>query len=183
MSDDELIDLFGTEPTRPTYPVHVLSVKAVESLDGYGEDWYLLDHGTCEHRGEDCLVESMIRDLGIRGALLGVWSKVETVELRSYRVRGWVTKYPATPNGPEEYDAGIEVVTDDDILVVDSLTAVQDEMVKQTVEQAREEWPEGTEIPFRSDGSMGLPAEGVFVIKHMPNDDKDDDDDADLRSP
>jgi hypothetical protein len=46
-----------------------------------------------------------------------------------------------------------------------------------------DEWPEGTEIPFKSDGSHGLPEEGVLVIRHMPNDDKDDDDDAPLRSP
>jgi hypothetical protein len=29
--------------------------------------------------------------------------------------------------------------------------------------------PEGTEIPFRSDGSHGLPTEGVLVIKYMPD--------------
>jgi hypothetical protein len=35
-------------------------------------------------------------------------------------------------------------------------------------EHMREAWPEGTEIPFRSDGSFGLPEEGVLVIRHMP---------------
>jgi hypothetical protein len=35
--------------------------------------------------------------------------------------------------------------------------------------------PEGTEIPFKSDGSFGLPTEGVLVIRHMPRDEEGED--------
>jgi hypothetical protein len=113
MSDDELISLFPEPTPRPSpYTEHLLTVIAVETEDGSGTDEYMLQHGTCEFRDDDCLVESTVRDLGLRGALNGVWSK-DPVALGSYRVRGWVQKYDV-PGAPIEYDAGIEIVDPDE---------------------------------------------------------------------
>jgi hypothetical protein len=36
-------------------------------------------------------------------------------------------------------------------------------------EHRNDVWPDGTEIPFKSDGRF-LPTEGVLVIRHMPMD-------------
>ena len=112
---DELPDIFKPEIVdRPSpYRVHTLTVISVETEDGSGTDEYMIEHGSCELRGDECLVESTVQELGIRGALLGIWSKTETVELGTYRVRGWVQKYDV-PGAPIEYDAGIEVVDDDE---------------------------------------------------------------------
>jgi hypothetical protein len=114
MNDEDLAGIFGMPEERVNpYPIHTLVVEAVEDLDGLVEtDQYTLDHGTCELRGDECLVESTVRELGLRGAINGVWSK-DPVELRTYRVRGWVTKYDI-PGAPIEYDAGIEEVGDDE---------------------------------------------------------------------
>lgn len=112
---DEIEDIFGVAPQpRPSpHRVHLLTVVSVETEDGAGTDEYMLDHRDCELRGDECLVESTVQELGIRGALLGVWSKVETVELGAYKVRGWVQKYDV-PGAPIEYDAGIEIVDPDE---------------------------------------------------------------------
>lgn len=171
MSDD--IDLLGgDEEAGGGFPVHQIKVWRVRydvPGDQFGIDpselGYEIDHGTCEWRGEECLVESTVNDLGLHAAMFGVWSKGENgerLEETVYRVRGWASMSPDTPNGPAEYDAGIEIVDADD-------------------PEWAQQWPEGTEIPFRSDGQFGLPEEGVMVIRHMPKMEQVEipDDDAD----
>jgi hypothetical protein len=113
VTEDDLADALGPPPARgPGFPDHVLTVEAVEDLDGFDSDQYTLDHGKCELRGDECIVESTVHELGLRAALNGVYS-TDPVELRTYRVRGWVSKYDV-PGEPIEYDAGIEEVDPDE---------------------------------------------------------------------
>jgi hypothetical protein len=120
MNDD--LDLFGHNPAGPPpMPVHEVRVTRIAYDDppsSIGIDptelEYEIDHGTCDARGEECIVEGSIRELGMHQAMFGVWDKDNRLEAKTYRLRGWVSKSPATPNGPEEWDAGIEPVEDDD---------------------------------------------------------------------
>jgi hypothetical protein len=119
----DLLDLYGTsEPPEPM-AVHTITVTRVEyeepaASDVFGIDpiecAYEIDHGECNLRDEECLVQSTITDLGLHAALFGVWDSEHRLEEKSYRVRGWTSTSPATPNGPAEYDAGIEEVDDDE---------------------------------------------------------------------
>jgi hypothetical protein len=141
---DDPFDLGPQEP-GPGFPVHTITVIHVEyeePVDRWSNEPevldYRIDHGECTQRAEECIVESIVTDIGVHAALFGVWDKDNRLTARDYRVQGWASVSPATPNGPEEYDAGIE-------------------------------WVDDEEIPFKSDGSFGLPTEGVLVIKHMPD--------------
>jgi hypothetical protein len=106
---------FELEEPGPGFPVHVLTVISVEyeePLDKFSnyptELDYRIDHGECQYRGEDCLVEAIVTDIGLHAALFGVWDVDNRLQPSDYRVQGWASTSPATPNGPEEYDAGIE---------------------------------------------------------------------------
>jgi hypothetical protein len=153
------VDLFGPGPAGPPpMPIHTITVTHVaydDPAEGFGIEpsdlGYEIEHGACPWRGDDCLVEEHVREMGLHQALFGVWDKGEgdnrLVTERVYRVRGWVSKTPATPNGPEEYDAGIEQVGTSELvtelpegsMVIDSLTTVQEKLVHRAVEQARAE--------------------------------------------
>ena len=122
MSDD--IDLFGPleEPDAPAFAVHTITVLQVEyeepsEADVFGIDpidvQFQINHGHCDLRGIECIVEEIVGEIGLHQAMFGVWDKDHRLEVRDYRVRGWTSYSPATPNGPEEYDAGIEEVDDD----------------------------------------------------------------------
>jgi len=120
--EDLLLGFEETEP--PRMPIHRIVVTRIV-YDQPGDDFgidpseleYEIDHGACQARGEECIVEGIVGDLGLHAALFGVWDRGEgenRIQERVYRVRGWVSKTPATPNGPEEWDAGIELVDEDE---------------------------------------------------------------------
>ena len=137
------VDLFGQDPIGPPpMPVHTITVthdRLRRPAESFGIDpsdlGYEIDHGACNARGEECIVEGTVTELGLHQAVFGVWDKDNRLEAKTYRFRGWVSKSPATPNGPEEWDAGIEEVGTSELvteipegsLVIDSLTAVQDD--------------------------------------------------------
>ena len=109
------------EPEGPGFPVHeikVLRIEYDEPASQYGIDptecEYEIDHMRCELRGEECIVEGIVTDIGLHQSLFGVWDTEHRLETKIYRVRGWASVSPATPNGPEEYDAGIEEINDDE---------------------------------------------------------------------
>jgi hypothetical protein len=117
-------DLFGDmPPPPPPMVVHVITVTRAEYREPRGNflvEWgdcdYTIDHGACELRGDECIVESTVRELGMHGALYGVWDSWDQgnrVEPGEYRVRGWVEKFDV-PGEPVEYDAGIEEVDEDE---------------------------------------------------------------------
>jgi hypothetical protein len=118
------LDIFGEpEPEpEPSFPVHTITVTSVvyeepSPLDIFGIDpieEYVIDHGECELRGDECTVEGIVTDIGLHQSIFGVWDTTHRLETKAYRVRGWVGHSPATPNGPEEWDAGIEEVDDDE---------------------------------------------------------------------
>lgn len=120
---DSLSFLLGDEPEPPhRMAVHEITVTHVAYDDpptSLGIDPseldYAIDHGECTWRSDDCLVEEYVREIGLHQAMFGVWDKDHRLEQgKVYRVRGWVSVSPDTPNGPAEYDAGIELVDDDD---------------------------------------------------------------------
>lgn len=101
------------------FAVHAITVTSV-SYDDPGDEYgieptecsFEIDHGKCTDRGDDCLVEQTVRELGLHAALFGVFDVDHRVEQRSYRVLGWVQKYDV-PGEPVEYDAGISVLDED----------------------------------------------------------------------
>jgi hypothetical protein len=125
--EDPFVDLWGSDkPVEPEMPVHRITVTRAEYephdearsklLVEWGECDYEIDHGACRARGDECIVESTVRELGMHGALYGVWDTWEQgnrVTVGVYRVRGWVSKYDV-PGEPIEYDAGIELVDEDE---------------------------------------------------------------------
>ena len=106
------------------FPVHTITVTRVAYEEPRGNYLteppmceYEIAHGICEVRGEECIVEGTVSELGLHAALFGVWDTWDQNNRleagRSYRVRGWVTKFDV-PGEPVEYDAGIEEVDPDE---------------------------------------------------------------------
>jgi hypothetical protein len=117
-------DLFGDLPPPPRrMDVHVITVTRAEYEEPRGNfvvEWidfdYEIDHGVCELRGDDCIVESTVRELNLHAALFGVWDSWDQgnrIEVGQYRVRGWVEKFDV-PGEPIEWDAGIELIDEDE---------------------------------------------------------------------
>ena len=105
----------------PTHTITVTKVSYEEPRGNYLTELpvceYEIDHGVCEVRGEECIVEGNVQELGLHAALYGVWDTWDQLNRleagREYRVRGWVSKFDI-PGEPIEYDAGIEEVDEDD---------------------------------------------------------------------
>jgi hypothetical protein len=106
------------------FPVHTITVTKVSYETPRGVHLteppiceYEIDHGVCGVRGEECIVEGHVQELGLHAALYGVWDSWDQNNRleagRTYRVRGWVSKYDI-PGEPIEWDAGIEEVDEDD---------------------------------------------------------------------
>jgi len=106
------------------FDVHTITVTRVSYEEPHGNNLtelplceYTIDHGACEQRGEECLVEEHVNELGLHAAMFGVWdtwSQNNRLQAgATYRVRGWTSKYDV-PGEPIEYDAGIEEVEDED---------------------------------------------------------------------
>jgi hypothetical protein len=123
MSDDNDNDdislIFGDEPkATASFPVHrivVTKARPDPDFDDGQELEFTIEHGECTQEDEACIVESTVRELGLRSALFGIWGEEvrPRVEVKTYKVRGWVSKYDI-PGAPIEYDAGIEEVDDAD---------------------------------------------------------------------
>jgi hypothetical protein len=115
--------LFNHPPVpkpEPVFPVHTIVVTKVAYDDPVffmgidpSEIEYGIGHGECTLRGEECIVESIVSDLGLHSAIFGVFDTENRLEVRDYQVRGWTSKYDV-PSEPIEYDAGIELVDDED---------------------------------------------------------------------
>jgi hypothetical protein len=102
------------------FPVHTIVVTKVAYDDPVlfmgiepSEIEYGIGHGECTLRGEECIVEGTVSELGLHAALFGVWDKDHRLEVRDYQVRGWTSKHDV-PGEPIEYDAGIEEVDEED---------------------------------------------------------------------
>jgi hypothetical protein len=99
-----------------SFPVHEIRVTKV-AYDDPPTDLgiepttlkYRISHGTCERRGDECLVEDTITELGLHAALFGVFDTSNRLTVAHYWVRGWVSKHDV-PGEAIEYDAGIEEV-------------------------------------------------------------------------
>jgi hypothetical protein len=81
-----------------------------EASDGQEIEYHVV-HGACPMIDDDCLVSSIVRDLGLRSALYGIWGADTRprIEVKTYVVRAWEQKYDI-PGMPVEWDAGIEEV-------------------------------------------------------------------------
>jgi hypothetical protein len=105
------------------FPVHTITVTRISYEMPRGNFLteppvceYTINHGVCELRGDECLVESQVQEMGLHAALFGVWDTWELlnrIEVKDYQVRGWVSKFDV-PGEPVEWDAGIEEVGDED---------------------------------------------------------------------
>jgi hypothetical protein len=105
------------------FPVHTITVTRISYEMPRGNFLteppvceYTIDHGVCELRGDECLVESQVQEMGLHAALFGVWDtwdQLNRIEVKDYQVQGWVSKFDV-PGEPVEYDAGIEEVGDED---------------------------------------------------------------------
>jgi hypothetical protein len=61
-------------------------------------------------KDHNCLIGWLVREAGLEllhGALEDSW---RSLSVGRYEIEGWTAHYPSTPNGPEEWDAGIYLV-------------------------------------------------------------------------
>lgn len=89
-------------------PAHVLVVRSWSEDDG--AQYELRCPRGLHEEDEFCGVAEHIEDIGLVEALYGVWNEVaEEVVVGTYYVRDRYGYTPATPNGPAEYDAWLDV--------------------------------------------------------------------------